>query len=313
MKQKLFIIIATVLLALTLTVPATAAEEYCVIGDVDEDGEVSILDATRIQRSLAGLFDLNTLQDYLADVDGNGTATIIDATIIQRALADISYDFYKFRLYTWRARITSVDEVSAYVTPGDPPGNAQPTPGTMKTFYIEEISHEIPSEFEVYVNDTLLRGRSTGEAFSYTITDPGNYAFMVIAYDPFGGNDVYRFEIAVPESQNRTPEIVSAIYNKNTSILSVIAEGGAAPYEYEYVIRNDVSPNPPGGYNTPTSYFDFYIDENGIPTLKCEFSSRSAVYIPIDQLTKTLNYTCEVQVRDANGNLSEIKKVPISF
>ncbi|MBR1534563.1 MAG: dockerin type I repeat-containing protein [Ruminococcus sp.] len=313
MKQKLSIFMATVLLVLSLAVPATAADGYCVIGDVDEDGQVSILDVTRIQRTLAGLVELSVLQDYLADVDGSGGVTIIDATIIQRALADISYDFYKFRLYTWRASITSVDEVSAYVTPGDPPGNVQPTPGTTKTFYIEEVSHEIPSEFEVYVNDSLLRGRSTDEAFSYTFTDPGNYAFKVIAYDPFGGNNVYRFDIDVPDSQNRTPKIVSAIYNKNTSILSVIAAGGTVPYEYEYVIRNDVSPNPPGGYNTPTSYFDFYIDENGIPTLKCEFSSRSAVYIPIDQLTKTLNYTCEVQVRDANGNLSEIKMVPIDL
>lgn len=313
MKQKLSIFMAAVLLTLCLVIPAAAADGYRLIGDADEDGEVSILDATRIQRTLAGLVELSVLQDYLADVDGSGGVTILDATIIQRALADMAYDFYKTRLYTWRAKINAVDVVPDCLTPGEPPVIPQPTPGTTKRFTIEEAAHEIPSEYEVYVNDTLLRGRSTDESFSYTFIDPGRYTFTVIAYDPFGENDMYRFEINVPDSMYRTPEIVSAVYNKNTSILSIIAAGGCEPYEYEYIIRNNVSPGAPGGYNTPDSYFDYYIDENGVPTLKCEFSSRSAVYIPIDQLAKTLNYTCEVQVRDANGNLSEIKKVPIIF
>ena len=313
MKKLLSILLTITALTMSVIIPARAEKAFCFIGDADIDGSVTILDATRIQRRLAGLAKADTLENYLSDVDGDKNATILDATCIQRALADIAYDFYAYRLYKWRAEITSVDDVPGLSTPNDPPGHAQPTPGMTKNYYIEDISHEIPSEFEVYVNDTLLSGRSTDKAFSYTFADPGNYAFKVIAYDPFGGNDVYRFEINVPESQNRTPEIVSAIYNKNTSILSVIAAGGMAPYEYEYIIRNDVSPEPPSGYNVPDSGFDFYIDENGIPTLKCEFSSRSAVYIPIDQLTKTLNYTCEVQVRDAKGNLSEIKMVPIIF
>ena len=61
-----------------------------ILGDVDGDGEVTILDATFIQRYLAGIpipFELN---EAIADVDGDGEVTIIDATYIQRWLASLN-------------------------------------------------------------------------------------------------------------------------------------------------------------------------------------------------------------------------------
>ena len=58
------------------------------LGDVDGDKEVSILDATCIQRELAGL----TTEKFVrraADADGDGEVTILDATFIQRWLASL--------------------------------------------------------------------------------------------------------------------------------------------------------------------------------------------------------------------------------
>ena len=59
-----------------------------IIGDADNDGEVTILDATTIQRNLAGLpndsFDKNN-----ADADEDAEVTILDATAIQRHLASL--------------------------------------------------------------------------------------------------------------------------------------------------------------------------------------------------------------------------------
>ena len=70
----------------------THGERY-MLGNVDGDGEVSILDATMIQRTLASLpvesFDINA-----ADVDGDGEVSILDATYIQRYLAGIDADRY---------------------------------------------------------------------------------------------------------------------------------------------------------------------------------------------------------------------------
>ncbi len=58
------------------------------LGDVDGDGEVTILDATAIQRHLASVptFAYN---ENTADTDGDDDVTILDATYIQRWLANL--------------------------------------------------------------------------------------------------------------------------------------------------------------------------------------------------------------------------------
>ena len=67
---------------------AGAAPVSYIIGDADTDGEVTILDATAIQRKLANLsteaYDANA-----ADADEDAEVTILDATAIQRHLASL--------------------------------------------------------------------------------------------------------------------------------------------------------------------------------------------------------------------------------
>jgi len=58
------------------------------LGDVDGDGSVSIIDATCIQRHLAELPVLS-YNESAADTDGDGSVTIIDATCIQQWLASL--------------------------------------------------------------------------------------------------------------------------------------------------------------------------------------------------------------------------------
>ncbi|MBQ1897650.1 MAG: hypothetical protein II163_00615, partial [Ruminococcus sp.] len=60
------------------------------LGDADGDGEVSILDATAIQRKDV-LLSVAYFDDVAADVDGDGDVTILDATFIQRFLAGLPY------------------------------------------------------------------------------------------------------------------------------------------------------------------------------------------------------------------------------
>lgn len=59
------------------------------LGDVDGDGEVTILDATWIQRYLASLIEFDDAQTADADYDRDGSVSILDATAIQRMLAGI--------------------------------------------------------------------------------------------------------------------------------------------------------------------------------------------------------------------------------
>ena len=58
-----------------------------IIGDVDGDSVVSVLDATTIQRWLAEL--PTDLKESVADTDGDGYISITDATVIQRYIAEI--------------------------------------------------------------------------------------------------------------------------------------------------------------------------------------------------------------------------------
>ena len=63
-------------------------EPAVILGDVDGDGEVTIIDATAIQRHLASL-PVTAFNQTSADADGDGEVTILDATAIQRHLADL--------------------------------------------------------------------------------------------------------------------------------------------------------------------------------------------------------------------------------
>ena len=55
---------------------------------MDEDEDVSIIDATLIQRHLATM-PVPIFNELAADVDGDEEVTILDATLIQRHLAGI--------------------------------------------------------------------------------------------------------------------------------------------------------------------------------------------------------------------------------
>lgn len=61
----------------------------CLLGDVDGDGAVTIIDATYIQRKLAGLPNQNGFVDKASDTDGDEGLSILDATFIQRWLAGL--------------------------------------------------------------------------------------------------------------------------------------------------------------------------------------------------------------------------------
>lgn len=78
-------------------------QDRYLLGDADRDNDLSVLDATIIQRSLAGMIDLEeyslslkyyacrfgTKLDSLSDYDADGELSVIDVTRIQRHLAGI--------------------------------------------------------------------------------------------------------------------------------------------------------------------------------------------------------------------------------
>ena len=63
------------------------------LGDVDKDGLVTVMDATCTQRFLVHKYTIDETDTWRADVDKNGDITIMDATLIQRLIASIIEEF----------------------------------------------------------------------------------------------------------------------------------------------------------------------------------------------------------------------------
>lgn len=63
--------------------------DLTLVGDVNGDGTVSILDATVIQKYLAGSVQLDDSRKAVGDVNGDGTISVTDATLIQKYIAGL--------------------------------------------------------------------------------------------------------------------------------------------------------------------------------------------------------------------------------
>lgn len=60
------------------------------VGDVNMDGRIDILDATLIQKYVAGIVELSAEQKHLADYINDGDITVVDATKIQKFIVHLN-------------------------------------------------------------------------------------------------------------------------------------------------------------------------------------------------------------------------------
>ena len=67
----------------------TAIYKEHIKGDVNGDGEVTIADATDIQKNIADILKFNEKQMAVADINGDGEITIADVTILQKYIAGL--------------------------------------------------------------------------------------------------------------------------------------------------------------------------------------------------------------------------------
>lgn len=93
MAKKLISIMTLCVLMAVSVFSAFAAENETenalVYGDVNLDGDISIIDATDIQEYVVGSVELTEDGQKLADVDGDGRITVMDATAIQKYIAKL--------------------------------------------------------------------------------------------------------------------------------------------------------------------------------------------------------------------------------
>ena len=95
MKKRITAVILSILITALIIIPTLSAsadtsgssDSVKLLGDADGDGEVTILDATRIQRWLADLITDDEIDLTAADADEDGEVSILDATAVQRFIA----------------------------------------------------------------------------------------------------------------------------------------------------------------------------------------------------------------------------------
>lgn len=99
----------------TTAQPATEPSGNAVYGDVNGDGDITVVDATLVQKHVVQLETLSDDKQILADVNGDNTISVVDATLIQK---------YVVRLEDW-GRTGDVYQAEQPTTPE--PTSAEPT------------------------------------------------------------------------------------------------------------------------------------------------------------------------------------------
>lgn len=99
----------------TTAQPATEPSGNAVYGDVNGDGDITVVDATLVQKHVVQLETLSADKQILADVNGDNTISVVDATLIQK---------YVVRLEDW-GRTGDVYQAEQPTTPE--PTSTEPT------------------------------------------------------------------------------------------------------------------------------------------------------------------------------------------
>lgn len=98
MKRKLKRTAISICLAIAIIITMTAGiittsaaetETGKMLGDINGDGRVSLVDATYAQKEVVGLIELDEDKTTYADVDEDGSIKLIDAVIIQKYVIDM--------------------------------------------------------------------------------------------------------------------------------------------------------------------------------------------------------------------------------
>lgn len=99
------------------TDPDLNAGEKYLYGDVDKNGKVSIKDATLMQKALAKMTTLSTIQIIVSDVNADTKVNVKDSTAIQKLCANIIKTFPAGQYYTVPGTATQPKPVETQAKP----------------------------------------------------------------------------------------------------------------------------------------------------------------------------------------------------
>lgn len=147
----------------TTAQPATEPSGNAVYGDVNGDGDITVVDATLVQKHVVQLETLSADKQILADVNGDNTISVVDATLIQK---------YVVRLEGW-GRTGDVYQAEQPTTPE--PTTAEPT--TVKPTTAEPTTKPADT-YTLYFKTKLGWMTSDGVSlFAYDLDTGASYQF----------------------------------------------------------------------------------------------------------------------------------------
>ena len=319
--EKAAALLLCIVLLLSSVVSASAIMPLPLkVGDVDRDNNITVVDATLIQRFLIKMPEPNELQAALSDTDGDGVLSVIDATALQRQLSGLSGPFVSAEITDYVVGFTSFHSNSEIAIADHYSTQEIAYVGVPVTFYPKAYGG--PRRYTLSVDGEIVyaveaKAYHEKDGIAYTFTEEGDYIVSCDAECNYGQHTQSSHRIKVvrlPESGD--PVVMGAVFfdqdyrSSGDSVLTVIASGGTAPYQYNYTLYYDgLSPLcaalEPEGEVIPAvddgSYTTGYIDSNVINLYEL-----FAKYVKKpSEMGKSDVMRVTITVRDANGRVSQ--------
>ena len=288
---KIFTCVLAAVIALSCCVFSTnAAIPPQMYGDLDYDYNVTIADATIIQRHLAQIEPIIGDSQESADVDHDNQVTIFDVILIQQYLAGYDVDFPYDETYLIDAYLYSV--IPTY-------DSGKAMAGIPVEFMVDGYNEPGPDNVKLYVDHELVAQVDGSEAegsrynfiVSHTFEKAGTYDITVVICDKWGkGIDwlIEDYKVVEPVVDISKPVITSIRRDSlisRTPEITAIAQFGTAPYEYKFEL-----------------YETWWLDGEGetdLAYLTQDFSDDNTFDVELEPYRL---YKLKVTVRDANGN-----------
>lgn len=300
MKKLISFILAVIMTVSVCVVSANATTTPLGrLGDVDDNGDVNIMDATHIQLMLAKLCEYDAEDEIYADVDLDRLVSVMDATEIQLWVAKLLNGSKIGRWYN--SDMYTNDFYSDYMS-----GSA--VAGVPVTFTANVDAGSPMQNYVLYVNDELVASSETENSLTYTFPQAGIYKVQMLANAFYNTGSYSISEYVVNDVDDKQLKFKafystgkywgSISWGQNDMKFYAEGMGGVAPYQYEFVMEH--RENPYYADSSNVVYFQDYSDKNyfELPTYNPEdiFGEDHYGYAQLE---------CKITVRikDANGDV----------
>ena len=238
-KKLVAAVLSVLLIILMSALNVSAALWVWLGGDMDGDGEITVKEATMIQKHIANIIDFDKEQKVIADVDGDKNVTVKDATMIQKRCAGIIDSFpveripYNTEIYSFNANYDS--------------GRAMV--GVPVEFMVL-IYNEVGITYKYFINGEAVGEPTSDDSFTCTFDEAGVYTIKVEASTVFGFKDSATFDYVVVDAYVSDTVKVKAFYHdqteitfddgySNSTVFTANAMFGSGEYEYAFYVDGE--------------------------------------------------------------------------